>query len=221
VDRYVAISQHVASRIRRYYNRDASVIYPPVDTTFYSPDGAESDAFFLIVSALVPYKRIELALGAVARLGRRLIVVGTGPELARLQSVAGATVEFVGWRRDEDVAALYRGCRAVLFPGVEDFGIVPLEAMASGRPVIALGAGGTLETVVPLDGEDTAPTGVLFAEQTVDALVAAMRRLEEAADRFEPKALRAHAEAFDRPRFKARIADYLDARLAERAAITC
>jgi glycosyltransferase involved in cell wall biosynthesis len=221
VHRFVAISRFVAARVQRCYGRSADVIHPPVDLARLPLATADPGEYYLVVSALVPYKRIDLALAAAARLGRRLLVVGTGPEQARLRSVAGSTVEFLGWRRDEEVAALYRGCRAVLFPGVEDFGIVPLEAMASGRPVIALGAGGTLETVVPLDSEEAAPTGVLFAEQTVDALVAAMRRLEDALDRFEPKALRAHAEAFDRPRFKARVADYLDARLTERAALTC
>jgi glycosyltransferase involved in cell wall biosynthesis len=209
VDHFVAISHHVAGRIRRFYGRDAEVIHPPVDAQRFEPGEGEGD-FYLVVSALVPYKRVDLAVQAAARLGRRLVVVGTGPEERRLRAMAGPAVEFLGWRDDAAVAGLYRRCRALLFPGLEDFGIVPLEAMASGRPVIAYGAGGALETVVP-PGGDEPPTGVLFAEQTVEALIGAMRRYEDEADRFVPKALRARAEQFDRPRFKERIAACLAA----------
>lgn len=220
VHHFVAISRHVAGRIRRFYGRDADVIYPPVDTRRFELAESGDDGYYLVVSALVPYKRVDLAIAAARRLGRRLVIVGTGPEAGRLQAAAGPGVEFLGWRSDSDVAALYRGCRALLFPGLEDFGIVPLEAMASGRPVIAYGAGGVLETVVPLGagaaGED-APTGILFETQSVDALVAAMRRLEEVPERFDPKALRARAERFDRARFKEAVRDYLGRRLEERA----
>ncbi len=208
VDRFVAISCHVAERIRRCYGRDAEVIYPPVDVQRYEIAEDGNSDYYLVVSALAPYKRIDLAIAASARLGRRLVVVGTGPERRQLERLAGPTVEFLDWRDDAEVARLYRGCRALLFPGLEDFGIVPLEAMASGRPVIAFAAGGVLETVAPLGGEEP-PTGVLFHEQTADALAAAMRRFEDEAHRFSPKALRARAEVFDRPRFKERVAALL------------
>jgi glycosyltransferase involved in cell wall biosynthesis len=213
VDHFVAISRHIADRIGRCYGRAADVIYPPVDVARFHAGAGTPDDFYLVVSALVPYKRVDLAIAAAHRLGRRLLVVGVGPEAARLQGAAGPGVEFLGWRSDEDVAALYARCRALLFPGVEDFGIVPLEAMASGRPVIALAAGGALETVVPLGAPGGEPTGVLFETQTVEALAGAMRRFEASADRFDPKALRAHAERFDRPRFRDEVRRYLDARL--------
>src|SRR5947199_97900 len=160
------------------------------------------------------YTPIDLAITAAGRLGRRLLVVGTGPEERRLRALAGPGVEFLGWRSDAEVASLYRRCRAVLFPGEEDFGIVPLEAMAAGRPVIALAAGGALETVVDLGRDDDAPTGVLFEAQTAEALAEAMLKLEAWAGRFSPKALRARAETFDRPRFKEQVAAYLEMRLA-------
>jgi glycosyltransferase involved in cell wall biosynthesis len=217
VDRFVAISRHVAARIDRYYGRTAEVIYPPVDVQrFEVADGAGED-FYLVVSALVPYKRLDLAVQAAKRLGRRLLVVGSGPEERRLRALAGPGVEFLGRRSDPEIAELYGRCRAVLFPGLEDFGIVPLEAMASGRPVIAFAAGGALETVVPPGGE-AAPTGLFFQTQTVDGLADAMRALEDGAVTFEPKALRARAEEFDRPRFKERVAAFLAACLAESTA---
>jgi glycosyltransferase involved in cell wall biosynthesis len=209
-DHVVAISHFVAARVRRAWGRAADVIHPPVDTARYAiADDAPGD-YYLVVSALVPYKRVDLAVAAATRLGRRLLVVGTGPEARRLATHAGPGVEFLGWRSDAEIAELYARCRAVLFPSLEDFGIVPLEAMASGRPVIAYGAGGATETVVDLrDPGHAPPTGVFFAAQTVEALVEAMATLEASLPRFEPKALRARAEAFDRPLFRDRIASYL------------
>jgi len=213
VDDFVAISHHVASRIHRCYGRSAEVIYPPVDVRRFDLADGDGGDFYLMVSALVPYKRIDLAIAAVARLGRRLLVVGSGPEERALRTVAAPGVEFLGWRSDAETADLYRRCRAVLFPGVEDFGIVPLEAMAAGRPVVAFAAGGALETVVPPGGSEP-PTGLFFKAQTVDALVEALRRLESGAIAFDPKALRARAEAFDRPHFRERIAAFLRDRQA-------
>lgn len=217
VHHFVGISHTVAERIRRCYGRAAEVIYPPVEVQRFEVSDGSPGEFYLVVSALVPYKRVDLAVAAASRLGRRLLVVGTGPEERRLRARAGPTVEFLGWKSDDEIAGLYRRCRALLFPGLEDFGIVPLEAMAAGRPVIAYGAGGARDTVIGLDAADEPPTGVLFAEQTVEALAHAIERGEAHAHRFEPKALRARAEAFDRPRFRERIAAYLDARLAEHA----
>lgn len=218
VDHFVAISRHIAERIRRVYGRAADVIYPPVDLGRFQIGQPED--FYLVVSALAPYKRVDLAVAAATRLRRRLVVVGTGPEAARLRALAGPTVEFVGWRSDDDVADLFSRCRAVLFTGIEDFGIVPLEASAAGRPTIALARGGALETMVGLGNEGPEPpTAVFFREQTADALVAAIREFEAEDHRFEPKALRAHAERFDRPVFKERMREYLKSRWSRRGAV--
>jgi glycosyltransferase involved in cell wall biosynthesis len=207
VHRFAAISDFVAERIRRCYERPADVLHPPVDTARFRVADTPGE-FYLVVSALVPYKRVDLAVDAARRLGRRLLVVGSGPEAARLRARAPDGVEFLGWRGDAEVADLYTRCRAILFPGVEDFGIVPLEALASGRPVIAFGRGGVRETVAPLGGEGP-PTGVFFEQQTVDDLVAAIERFEACEDSFEPKVLRRAAERFDRVSFKERVEAYL------------
>ena len=193
VDRYVAISHHVAGRIRRYYNREASVVYPPVDTEFFRPDSVAPERYALIVSALVPYKRIDLAIEACRLAGVPLKIVGEGPERAALERFASADVEFLGRRSDEEIRNLYRRAAVTLLPGEEDFGIVPLEAQACGRPVVALGRGGALETVI--EGE----TGLLVDEPTPAAFGDAVRR---AVDRsFDAIAIRRHAERFSRARF--------------------
>jgi glycosyltransferase involved in cell wall biosynthesis len=197
VDRYVAISQHVASRIRRYYNRHADVIYPPVDTAFFSPDDTVvREGFLLIVSALVPYKRIDLAIDASRLANMPLHIVGDGPErgpLTKLVAATGANVHFLGSLSDEDVRDQYRRAAAVLLPGEEDFGIVPVEAQACQAPVVALARGGARETV--LDGV----TGVLVGEQTPDAFAAGIRRATQIA--FDAGAMRRHAMTFDRAVF--------------------
>lgn len=200
---YIANSHHVAKRIETTYQRRADVIHAPVDTSLFRL--SESDeGYYLIVSALVPYKRVDLAIRAFNMLGERLIVVGTGPERHVLEQQAGEEVEFLGWQSDEQLAALYAKCRALIFPGVEDFGIVPLEAMACGKPVIAFREGGALETVVDR-GES--PTGLFFAEQTPESLIAAIQRMQEM--KFDPRAIRRHAEQFDREIFKQRIQEYV------------
>jgi len=204
---FVAISRFVADRIRRAYGREAHVIYPPVDAARFRIDESAGD-FYLVVSALTPYKRIDLAVEAFNRLGRRLVIVGSGPEEPRLRRMAGPHVELRGWCDDAEVADLYARCRALIFPTMEDFGITPLEAMASGRPVIAYGRGGALETIVPPGGPDV-PTGLFFERQTADDLVGAVESFEQDPRRFEPKALRRRAESFDRPLFKERIKSYL------------
>ncbi|MSO56901.1 MAG: glycosyltransferase family 4 protein [Acidobacteria bacterium] len=202
VDRYVAISQHVASRIRRYYNRDAVVIYPPVDTTFYCPAGdAEMvvpEDFLLIVSALVPYKRIDVAIEASRLSGVPLRIVGDGPEREALTRLAaagsGSDVQLLGALSDVEVRDLYRRASAVLLPGEEDFGIVPVEAQACGRPVVALARGGALETVI--DNE----TGVLVSEPTPAAFAAGIARVRAIA--FDAGVIRRHALKFDRAVFE-------------------
>ena len=220
VSRFVAISHHIADRIQRAYDRSSDVIYPPVDVQRFEVSDTVDD-YYLVVGALVPYKRIDLAVAAANRLGRRLVIVGTGPEDARLRALAGPTVSFLGWRSDDEIARLYARCRALIFPAVEDFGITPLEAAAAGRPTIALARGGALETMVGLDAAE-APTAVFFEEQSVEALTEAIARFEHAADRFEAKALRARAESFDRPVFKQKLGEYITARWnAHRARIAC
>ncbi len=196
VDRYVAISHYVAGRIRGYYNREATVIYPPVDTEYFHPDFASPERFALVVSALVPYKRIDVAIEACRLAGVPLKVVGEGPERARLEraaSDAGSGAQVLGRRSNEEIRELYRRAAVTLLPGEEDFGIVPLEAQACGRPVVAFARGGAGETVIP--GE----TGTLVAETTAPAFAEAIAATLE--QRFDPVAIRAHAERFSRTRF--------------------
>ena len=197
VDYFISNSYNVARRVQKYYNRSSEVLYPPVDCQrFYLAKNPTAD-YYLVVSRLLPYKRVDLAVEACTRLGVPLKVVGTGPELARLKAKAGPTVEFLGRAPDGQVEELFANCRAFLFPGEEDFGITPLEAMASGRPVIAFRAGGAVESVV--EGK----TGVFFDEPTVGSVIEAMERLEDVP--FSPLEIRAHAELFDTERFQAQL----------------
>ena len=193
-DRYVAISHYVAGRIGRYYNREATVVYPPVDTDFFCPDmDSGTTRTALIVSALVPYKRIDVAIEACRHAGVDLIIAGDGPDRERLERLGGGTTRFLGRVPDAEIRALYRRSAVTLLPGEEDFGIVPLEAQACGRPVVALNRGGARETVI--DGE----TGILVDDASTpafaDAIAAAIERP------FDRAAIRAHAERFGRTRF--------------------
>ena len=203
VSRYVAISHYVAGRIGRYYNRRSDVVYPPVDTEFFSPDGRTPEDYALAVSALVPYKRLELAIDGARLAGMPLKIVGEGPDRDRLESHArGAEVEFLGFQPDAAVRDLYRSAAAVVLPGEEDFGIVPVEAQACGRPVVALGRGGVNETVLDR------VTGILVREDQPEAFADALSAVRTL--RFDPAIARAHAETFGRPRFSAQMADLID-----------
>jgi glycosyltransferase involved in cell wall biosynthesis len=210
VHRFVADSAYVAGRIRRYYGREAEVIAPPVDTDFFTPGDGAPGSYDLVVSALAPYKRIELVLEAYRGTGRALQVVGSGPEEARLRALAPREATFRGWVDDLTLRELYRGCRAVVMPGVEDFGIVPLEAMACGRPAVVFAEGGGPESVVP--GE----TGLLFHEATPAALRAAVDSL--GGMRFNTAALRARAESHGRRLFEARFRSFVESVLGDPAA---
>ena len=197
VDSYVANSHHVAARIGRYYNRTADVIEPPVDTDFYCPDGSAPGDYLIIVSALVPYKRVELAIEACRLAGVPLRVVGGGPEAGRLRARAGSEVAFIERCSQAELRRLYREARALLLTGEEDFGIAPVEAQACGRPVVALARGGACETV----SHET--TGLLVSEATAGAFAAAIRSLD--GREFDPLQLRRSALRFARPRFQERM----------------
>ncbi|MBV9848932.1 MAG: glycosyltransferase [Armatimonadetes bacterium] len=208
VDYFAANSHNVARRIRKVYRRESTVIYPPVQTSRFLPAPAhEIGPHFLIVSRLVGYKRVDLAIEACNQLGLPLRVIGTGPEEAALRRLAGPGVTFLGRVPDGAVAAEMARCRALIFPGEEDFGLTPLEAMACGRPVVAYGAGGAVETVV--DGV----TGVLFAQQTPECLGAALQVVGTLPT--PPGALRAHAERFDTASFMRQMSAFLDEALEQ------
>lgn len=206
----VANSAYVARRIARVWGREAHVVYPPVDVDFFAAAPARGRRGLLVVSALVPYKRVDLAVLLATRHGLPLTVIGEGGERAYLERIAGPTVRFAGSLSRSELRDAYAGAEALLFCGVEDFGIVPVEAMACGCPVIALADGGALETVV--EGGD-APTGVLFADPTVEALQEGWRRFERALGQggFARDRMVAHARQFDAPRFSAQIVGLLDA----------
>jgi glycosyltransferase involved in cell wall biosynthesis len=196
VDRFIANSRYVAARIRRYYNRGSTVVYPPVDTTFYrpKPDPRVLDPGFLVVSALVPYKRLDVAIRACRQTGVPLTIVGRGPEQASLEALGGDAVRFLGWLSDEEIRDLYSRATAVLLPGVEDFGMVPVEAQACGAPVVAVGIGGACETV--LDGV----TGMLADDGSVEAFAEALDQCRRTP--FDREAIRANALRFSRERFR-------------------
>jgi len=194
-DYFFSISQNVASRIKKYYNRKAGIIYPPVDTDYFVPQDIDGN-FYLIVSALVPYKRIDIAVEAFNRLGLPLRIIGAGTEWASLRRRAGANIEFLGWQPNNILRDSYARCRAFIFPGIEDFGITVLEAQSSGRPVIAYAEGGAIETVK--DSE----TGVFFYKQDSESLVKAVRHFEQISSGFNKEKIRQNALLFSRNRFK-------------------
>jgi glycosyltransferase involved in cell wall biosynthesis len=201
VDRFAAISGYICDRIARCYSRDASVIYPPVDTLFFTPGGLRDD-YFLAASRWVPYKRIDLIVESFGRMpDRRLIVVGDGPEAPRVRAVGGSNVEFVGEVSRERLRELLRSARAFIFAAEEDFGILPVEAQACGTPVIAYRRGGVLETVRGLDA--SRPTGVFFDDQSPEAIAAAVRQFDAQGASIDPAACRANAERFAATHFRA------------------
>jgi glycosyltransferase involved in cell wall biosynthesis len=198
VDCFVAISSEIQRRIQKYYRRDSTLVYPPVDTERFAPASSYDD-YYLSVGRLVPYKRVDLAVQACTQLGLPLKVAGKGRDQARLEAMAGPTVEFLGYVPDDELGELMARCRAFLFPGAEDFGIAPIQAMAAGRPVIAYAYGGALDTVI--DGV----SGTLFQEQSVHALIQALQKFE--AQRYDPARIRSHAEQYDASVFRQKIGE--------------
>src|SRR5579872_1297746 len=216
VDHFVANSYNVAKRIKKHYRRDATVIYPPVDVSA-GHLSERVDDYYLVVSRLIGYKRVDLAIEACNRLNRRLRVVGDGDQYKYLRKLAGPSITFLGRLDDEGVRENYAHCRALLFPGDEDFGIVPVEAQSFGRPVVAYGRGGALETVQGLMAGDRSnverATGVFFAEQTNDSLVGALEFFESIETFFSPSFIRQSVERFDASNFKSEMSRFINQNL--------
>ena len=206
VDYFIANSENVAKRIWKHYRREAVVIHPPVRCNLFNISDEDED-FFLCVSRLQEYKRVDLAIEACNKLGVKLKVIGDGPDKEKLKAMAGTNVEFLGRASDIVMKECYAKCRALIFPGEEDFGITPLEAMASGRPVIAYGKGGALETVV--DGK----TGLFFEKQSVESLIEAMEKFKTM--NFDKAELRKYAEKFDDEVFKKKIKEFVEEKVNE------
>ena len=208
VDHFIANSPVVAERIQKYYRRDAVVIPPPVEANRFIFDPTiQPEEYFLIVSRFMPYKRIDLAIEACKLLRLPLVIIGSGRDEKRLKSLAGPTIRFMGHLPDEEILHYYAHCRAFILPGEEDFGITPLEAQASGRPVIAYRAGGALASVI----DDV--TGTFFSEQTVESLAAVLASFDER--KYDPQIIRNHALEFDMPRFHRRILQFIEAKMSE------
>ncbi len=201
VDYFIANSRNVQSRIKNIYNRQSHVIYPPVETKKFKVSEKAGD-YFLVVSALVPYKRIDIAIEAFNELNEKLVIVGIGSEMEKLKKLAGKNIEFHGWVDENQLSEYYENCKALIFPGEEDFGIVPLEAMASGKPVIAFAKGGALETVVE------GITGTFFHEQSKNSLIEAIKKFKTL--HFEPLKIREHTLSFDRAVCKERLRAYIN-----------
>jgi glycosyltransferase involved in cell wall biosynthesis len=208
VDHFIANSSTVKQRITKTWRRDSDIIHPPVAVESFSP-GDTSEDFYLYCGQLVPYKRADIAVEACNRLGKKLIVVGEGSELNRLRKMAGPTIQLLGYQPMSELKRLYASCKALLFPGEEDFGIVPVEAMASGRPVIGFDRGGARDTII--DGV----TGLLFPEQSVESLMDAISRFEREQGRFHPGTIAAGAAKFSSARFREKMFHLVESKFRE------
>lgn len=200
VDHFIAISEEIRRRIAKVYRRDAVIIYPPVDVCRFEP-ASQVDDYYLLVGRLLPYRRIDILIEAFNRLERPLVIAGRGRDRERLESLAGPNVTFLGYVPDEDLPDLMARCRAFMWPGEEDFGIAPIQAMAAGRPVIAYAGGGALETVVP-------GTGALFAEQSAPAIIKAVESFDPA--QVDSALIRTHAEQFDTKIFQKKLMQFVE-----------
>ncbi len=202
VDKYIANSTYIGQQIKKHYKRDSDIIYPPVQTKKFKVLTRPKEDYYFSIGRMIPYKKFDLLVDTFNKLGEKLIIAGDGPDLPRIKSIAKKNVKILGRVSDKDLVDLYSNCRAFLFPQMEDAGIVPLEAMASGRPVIAFNKGGSLNTMI--EGK----TGVFFDSQTVDSLTDAIQRFEKKS--FDPKFLRKHAEEFDIEKFKRKVKEYAE-----------
>lgn len=203
VDFFVAISEEVRRRIAKIYGRESAIVHPPVDTERFEPSTKVED-YYLLVGRLVPYRRVDLLIEAFNRLDRPLVIAGQGRDRARLERMAGPNVTFLGYVDDDALPDLMARCKAFVFPGVEDFGIAPIQAMAAGRPVIAFNGGGVRDTVVP-------GTGALFAEQSVDAIIEVVEEFD--AEAVSQLQIRQHAQQYDIAVFKQRMTAFIDQKL--------
>lgn len=202
VDHFIAISEVVRQRISKVYRRDATIIYPPVDTGRFGPVAPqEVEDYYFFVGRLVPYRRLDLLIEAFNQLGRPLVVAGSGRDRERLEALAKDNIKFLGYVSDEELPNWLAKCRAFVWPGEEDFGIAPIQAMAAGRPVIAYAAGGALDTVIP-------GTGQLFTEQTVAAIIAAVEQSDTIT--VNPEFIRQHAAQFDTAVFKEKLGRFIE-----------
>ncbi|MCK5332844.1 glycosyltransferase [Candidatus Parcubacteria bacterium] len=205
-DEYIANSNFVSMRIRKYYNKDSFVINPPVSMDNFGI-ASDVDDYFLMTGRALPYKRFDIAIEAFNKLGLPLKIIGKGPEIDKLKKIAKSNVEFLGYLDDQETSSYFSRCRAFIFPPEEDFGITPLEAMASGRPVIAFGGGGALETVV----QDK--TGMFFSEQTAESIIDVVKKFDS--EKFNPEEIRAHAMKFDKAIFKEKIKNFIEDKYEE------
>jgi glycosyltransferase involved in cell wall biosynthesis len=205
VDYFVANSKATASRIKKYYSRDAKVIYPPVNLTnqWSLIDGQKPGDYFLIVSQLVSYKKINVAVKAFNKLRLPLVIIGEGPQEEELRSVAGPNIKILGWQSDQEIAGYYKNCYAFVFPGEDDFGIAPVEAMSYGKPVLAFNAGGAQETILP------GMTGEFFQSATPEVLADGVRRLRENYKNYSPLVIRKWAEKFSTERFRNEMIEFI------------
>ena len=224
---FIANSRHVQKRIKKYYGKEAVIIHPPVDTELFTPEKIkEQGDYFLIVSAFAPYKRLDLAVQAFNQLGLPFLVIGEGQDSTRLKNLAQSNIQFKGWLDNSQIRSHFAKCRGFVFCGEEDFGITLLEAQAMGRPVIALGRGGALETVIPdnktwmpetgiPENLTFKPTGVFFYEQTSDAVIKAIKNFESIESQFDSNAIREHAQKFDLSVYTKRIKSFIEKKIEQ------
>lgn len=208
VDHFIAISEAVRRRIVKYYRRDAVIIYPPVDTTRFEPVATQDvEDYYLFVGRLVPYRRLDLLIEAFNKLKKPLYIAGSGRDRERLEGLANSNVNFLGFVSDEELPTLFAKAKGFIWPGEEDFGIAPIQAMAAGRPVIAFAAGGALDTVLP------EKTGILFSDQTVSGMIEAINHFESI--KWNPELIKKHADQFDTKLFKKKLNSFIEQKYEE------